>query len=207
MRFQTLTTLTLLPAAALAAPAPLDAEPAAAALAPNNVHIVGGSLLGSGCPSGPVDIRCDGSKTRLEIVFPEFSVKTGSGTQASDWRKNCKLTLNMEFDAGFQVSTRTTSLRGYAQLPSGASGQCSSTFDFTGASGSSTYTTDLDGPRQGSFEVTASANAQRWSSCGGTTAIMNVNTQCSISPTSQNAQITIGHSSRPVVVAIEWRRC
>lgn len=205
MKFPTLA-LGLLPAA-FAAPAasPLDAAPAT--LAPGNVRIIGASLLGTGCPSGPADVRCDASGTRLDIYFPEFSVKTGGGTQASDWRKNCKLTINMEFDAGFQVSTRTTSLRGYARLPSGASGQCSSTFDFTGGSSSANYVTELDGPREGSFEITSSASAQRWSSCGGTTAIMNVNTQCYISQTSQSAQITIGASYRPVGVQIEWRRC
>ena len=29
-------------------------------------------------------------------------IQTGPGTKAADWRKNCKLTLNLEFDEGFQ---------------------------------------------------------------------------------------------------------
>ena len=52
---------------------------------PSKVKIHGISLLGSGCPAG-------------------------SGTKAVDWRKNCKLTLNMEFDQGFQYVAPEVSL-------------------------------------------------------------------------------------------------
>lgn len=69
---------------------------------PQNVRVLGVSLLGSGCPAGSADVQIDATKTLLEVTFSEYIVQTGPDTRASDWRKNCKLTLNMAFDEGFQ---------------------------------------------------------------------------------------------------------
>lgn len=69
---------------------------------PSKVKIHGVSLLGSGCPAGSADIQVDATGTLFEATFSQYEVQTGPGTKAIDWRKNCKLTLNMEFDSGFQ---------------------------------------------------------------------------------------------------------
>ena len=69
---------------------------------PQSVRVLGVSLLGSGCPAGSADVQIDATKTLLEVTFSEYIIQTGPGTKAADWRKNCKLTLNLEFDEGFQ---------------------------------------------------------------------------------------------------------
>lgn len=73
--------------------------------APSKVKIHGVSLLGSGCPPGSADVQVDATGTLFEATFSEYQVQTGPGTQTIDWRKNCKLTLNMEFDHGYQYVT------------------------------------------------------------------------------------------------------
>jgi hypothetical protein len=73
-----------------------------AAAAPQGLKVVGASVLGSGCPYGTADVHADPSNTAFEIRLSDYVVKTGPGTMASDWRKNCKLTLNLQYDAGFQ---------------------------------------------------------------------------------------------------------
>jgi hypothetical protein len=83
----------------LAAAAPGAAAPRAA---PSKVKINGISLLGSGCPPGSADVQLDATGTLFEASFSAYEVQSGPGTLASDWRKNCKLTMNMEFDSGFQ---------------------------------------------------------------------------------------------------------
>lgn len=79
---------------------------AAAALqardAPSTVKIRGISLLGSGCPAGTADVQVDATGSLFEATFSQYEVETGPGTFPADWRKNCKLTINMEFDSGFQ---------------------------------------------------------------------------------------------------------
>ena len=88
--------LSLIP---LAAAAPGLGVPA---VVPQQVRVVGVSLLGSGCPAGTADVQIDATKTLMEVTFSEYIIQTGPGTKAADWRKNCKLTLNLEFDEGFQ---------------------------------------------------------------------------------------------------------
>ncbi len=70
--------------------------------APSYVKIKGVSLLGSGCPAGSADVQVDATGSLFEATFSEYEVETGPGTRPVDWRKNCKLTLNMEFESGFQ---------------------------------------------------------------------------------------------------------
>ena len=81
---------------------PVEPTETPPAQAPSQVRVNGISLLGSGCPPGTADVQIDATKTLMEITFSQYIVETGPLTRASDWRKNCKLTLNMEFDQGFQ---------------------------------------------------------------------------------------------------------
>jgi hypothetical protein len=69
---------------------------------PSSVKIHGVSLLGSGCPSGTADVQVDASGELFEATFSAYEIQTGPGTKAADWRKNCKLTMNLEFQRGFQ---------------------------------------------------------------------------------------------------------
>ncbi|KAK3366876.1 hypothetical protein B0T24DRAFT_534397 [Lasiosphaeria ovina] len=169
---------------------------------PQTVRVLGVSLLGSGCPAGSADVQIDGTKTLMEVTFSSYIVQTGPGTMAADWRKNCKLTLNLGFDEGFQFATMATDMTGFAQIPAGSHGTCSNTFDFTGVQGQTAFSTRLDGAREGPFTLHSDTDATSWSQCGGTTAIMNMNTQCNISPTQQQALIAI-----TVNVSVAWRRC
>jgi hypothetical protein len=190
----------------LAAAAPALVAPAAV---PQHVRVVGVSLLGSGCPAGSADVQIDATKTLMEVTFSEYIIQTGPGTRASDWRKNCKLTLNMEFDEGFQFSTLSTNMKGFAQIPAGARGQCTNVFDFTGVTGQASYVLSLPGEREGPFDLASDPDIISWSPCGGSTAIMNMNTQCNISPTQKQALIAVDRISGKITVniAINWRVC
>ncbi len=75
------------------------------AVVPQKVQVLGVSLLGSGCPVGSADVQIDATKTLIEVTFSKYIIQTGPGTKASDWRQNCKLTLNLAFDQGFQYDT------------------------------------------------------------------------------------------------------
>lgn len=176
---------------------------------PSKVKINGISLLGSGCPAGTADVQVDATGTLFEATFSTYEVQTGPGTQAVDWRKNCKLTINMEFDSGWQFSILDTDMRGFAQIPSGATGDCKNVFSFTGGQGSATYDLPLPGLKSGDFDLKSSPGIESWSPCGGSTAILNLNTQCSISPTYLPALIAVDSLSGKLTVkfATSWRHC
>jgi hypothetical protein len=82
-------------------------------------------------------------------------------------------------------------MSGFAQIPKGSRGLCTNTFDFTGIQGQSYYSIALAGEREGPFTLKANPDVVSWSPCGGTAAIMNMNTQCNISPTREAALIAV----------------
>ncbi|KAK0724417.1 hypothetical protein B0H67DRAFT_632102 [Lasiosphaeris hirsuta] len=176
---------------------------------PSTVTVKGVSLLGSGCPAGTADVQIDATGTLLEVTFSEYIIQTGPGTRASDWRKNCKLTINLAYNEGFQFATLATEMRGFAQIPKGSRGTCTNVFDFTGESGQTQYSISLPGEREGPFSLKADPDLVSWSPCGGTTAILNQNTQCNISPTQSQALIAVDRISGKITVSVslEWRKC
>jgi hypothetical protein len=95
-----------------------------------------------------------------------------------------------------RFSTLATDMKGFAQIPAGARGTCTNTFDFTGLQGQVNYAIVLEGAREGPFSLKANPDMASWSPCGGTTAIMNMNTQCNISPTQQQALIAVSLANR-----------
>ncbi|KAK4147421.1 uncharacterized protein C8A04DRAFT_24671 [Dichotomopilus funicola] len=192
------------------APVDTDADTDADAVAPSKLRVVGVSVLGSGCRAGTADVRVVSTKnTAIEIALSDYIVQTGPDTMAADWRKNCKLTLNLEYDAGFQLSTLKTTTQGFAHLPAGVNGQCRDTIDFTGDDREVSYGIALDGACDGAFSLSASPDIALWSACGGGTAILNVNTECWISPTEKRALIAVDSISSKLVVrvALQWRKC
>ncbi|EFY93840.1 hypothetical protein J3459_006294 [Metarhizium acridum] len=176
---------------------------------PSKVKIHGVSLLGTGCPAGTADVQVDATGTLFEATFSAYEVQTGPGTKAADWRKNCKLTLNMEFDSGFQFSILDTDMIGFAEIPQSANGQCSNVFSFTGNPQTVTYAIKLPGHFSGDFDLKSRAGIESWSPCGGSTAILNMNTACAITPTHLPALIAVDHISGKLRVkfAVQWRRC
>ncbi|KAK2601871.1 hypothetical protein QQS21_004557 [Conoideocrella luteorostrata] len=177
---------------------------------PEHVKIRGISLLGTGCPAGTADVQIDATGSLFEATFSAYEIETGPGTYPSDWRKNCKLTINMEFDSGFQFSVVDTNMIGFAEIPSGVNGQCINTYSFTGNGAEHVdYKLPLKGPYSGNFDLVSHPGIYSWSPCGGSTAILNMNTACNISPTSKPALIAVDHISGKLTVkiAVEWRSC
>jgi hypothetical protein len=95
-----------------------------------------------------------------------------------------------------RFSIMATDMLGFAEIPSGAKGTCKNTFSFTGQTSSGgidkvDFNLDLPGRYSGDFDLHADPGIFSWSPCDGSTAILNMNTQCSISPTSQSALIAV----------------
>ncbi|KAJ3495711.1 hypothetical protein NLG97_g3199 [Lecanicillium saksenae] len=177
---------------------------------PQYVRVVGVSVLGSGCPKDTADVQIDATGTLFEVTFSEYEVQTGPDTHPADWRKNCKLTINMEFTAGFQFSIVDTDMYGYAEIPAKVKGQCMNTYSFTGGGSDHVdFKLPLNGPYSGNFDLHSNPGISSYSPCGGSTAILNMNTACAISPTNLPALIAVDHISGVLTVKfhLEWRPC
>lgn len=68
----------------------------------DGVRIISMSAIGSGCPAGHAVAVLDATGTVFDIAFDQYTVSTGPGTELSDARKNCRVTMNVEFPAGWQ---------------------------------------------------------------------------------------------------------
>ncbi|RYP52332.1 hypothetical protein DL768_002482 [Monosporascus sp. mg162] len=185
------------------------AVPTTPAPAPEKVKVHSIALLGSGCPKGTADVTVDATGTLFEATFSKYIVETGKHTSASDWRKNCKLTINMEFDEGFQFSILETSMKGFAEIPKKAKGHCDNTFSFTGQKDAVRFGIDLKGHYSGDFDLYSDPAIIAWSPCGGSTAILNLNTQCNLNPTHLPALIAVDSVSGKLTVkfAVQWKYC
>lgn len=79
---------------------------------------------------------------------------------------------------------------GFAEIPAGANGQCTNTFSFTGNGAEHVdYKIGLKGHYSGNFDLQSRPGIYSWSPCGGSTAILNMNTACNINPTDKQALI------------------
>ncbi|RYO91608.1 hypothetical protein DL763_004923 [Monosporascus cannonballus] len=185
------------------------AVPTSPAPAPEKVKVHSVKLLGSGCPKGTADVTVDATGSLFEATFSEYIVQTGPKTKAADHRKNCKLTINMEFDSGFQFSILETSMKGFAQIAKGAHGRCTNTFSFTGQRDSVNFGLNLKGKYEGPFDLQTDPSIIAWSPCGGSTAILNMNTQCNLSPPNKEGLIAVDSVSGKLTVRfyVQWQKC
>lgn len=69
---------------------------------PEYVRIKDIKALGTGCPPGTSDVYVNPAGTQFDVTFSKYEIFTGPDSRASDARKNCKLTINLEYSAGYQ---------------------------------------------------------------------------------------------------------
>ena len=70
--------------------------------APGDVKIIGVTAIGSGCPVGHAFVNVDATGTIFDVAFDEYLVSVGPGSTASAARKNCRVSINLEFPEGMQ---------------------------------------------------------------------------------------------------------
>jgi hypothetical protein len=81
-----------------------SATPILVSVAPNikDVKIISISATGSGCPVGHAQVTVDATGTIFDIAFDQYTVTVGPGSGASDNRKNCRVSINLQFPSGYQ---------------------------------------------------------------------------------------------------------
>lgn len=70
--------------------------------APGEVKILNVTAIGSGCPAGHAYVNVDATASIFDVAFDEYIVAVGPGTSVSDSRKNCRISINLEFPSGYQ---------------------------------------------------------------------------------------------------------
>lgn len=70
--------------------------------APGEIKIINVTAIGSGCPAGHAYINVDATGTIFDVAFDEYIVSAGPGSSVSDSRKNCRISINLQFPSGYQ---------------------------------------------------------------------------------------------------------
>ncbi|KAL2267962.1 hypothetical protein VTJ83DRAFT_5239 [Remersonia thermophila] len=202
MRF--LTGLTLVGAAVAAV---IDRSLAVAAPKPGDIKILNVSAIGSGCPAGHAYVNVDATGTIFDVAFDQYIVEAGPGTSVADSRKNCRISINLQFPQGYQFSIIETRFQGYASLAAGQTGTCRAGYTFAGDNSQEVvFQKNLASPYEDNYNLLAGVGIESFSPCGRTTAILNVNSEIRITPinTPSRGVMTV---SAPQTVKLAWRQC
>lgn len=69
---------------------------------PSEIKILNVTAIGSGCPAGHSYVNVDATRTIFDVGFDQYIVTAGPGAGASDSRKNCRISINLQFPSGYQ---------------------------------------------------------------------------------------------------------
>jgi hypothetical protein len=70
--------------------------------APSEIKILDVTAIGSGCPAGHAVVNVDSTRTIFDVAFDQYIVAAGPGSSVSDSRKNCRISINLQFPSGYQ---------------------------------------------------------------------------------------------------------
>lgn len=152
------------------------------AQAPSSVTIRNISYNGSGCPIGSVAQNVSPDNKAFTLTFSDYIAEVGPGIDLNASRKNCQLTVDLQFPSGWQFAIATFDYRGYASLDSGVEGTQKSSYYFQGMGQTGNFQTTYRGPRDADYQFrdTIGLASMVWSPCGATRAL-NINTQVRVS--------------------------
>ncbi|KAF2868811.1 hypothetical protein BDV95DRAFT_597125 [Massariosphaeria phaeospora] len=165
---------------------------------------------GSGCPQGSVDIDYTDSKV-LPIYFNrEFTAKVGPGVAPDQSRKNCQLSIALQFSPGYQYAVYSADYSGWGDLDSGVRGVVRANYYFSGEQDQAASTLALNGPFNGRYSKHDDVAVSVWSPCGSEAAL-NVNAEVALTPMggSQSGTLVATKESARFThsVFIKWRQC
>jgi len=194
-------------AAALLATSTLFAQ------APSTVTIRSITHNGSGCPIGSVAQNIASDNKAFTLTFSDYIAEVGPDVSLKESRKNCQLTIDLQFPQGYQFAVATFDYRGYASLDRGVEGTQKSSYYFQGMGKTGSFSTTYRGVKDGDFQFrdTVPMESVIWSPCGASRAL-NINTQVRVSNRSNSrgrGLMTIDSIDGAVVhkYGLMWRRC
>lgn len=178
--------------------------------APRWATLRGISYAGSGCPAGSVQIGVPVSGD-LSLIFDDtLHAAAGPGLPVTERRKNCQLTIDLDYPGGWQYAVESAALNGFAALEPRTSGTAKASFYFQGQLPTAVVEGTLYGPAYRSFSVFDDLYGHTvWSPCDARRGL-NMNLQVRVHTASQGAQasMTLGDRAGPAsLVALKWRRC
>jgi Domain of unknown function (DUF4360) len=112
------------------------------------------TVNGSGCPAGTAAIAVSPDNTAFTVTYSQYIAQVGVGALATDWRKNCQLSLAVHVPSGFTYAVAEADYRGFASLMGGATSLERANYYFQGMPQTTQVTHNFSGPLADDWQAT-----------------------------------------------------
>ncbi|MBB5956918.1 hypothetical protein FHS29_003511 [Saccharothrix tamanrassetensis] len=204
--------LTTLAAAALAMSSLVPTGGVAELSPPDYVRVDVLTVNGSGCPAGTAAVAPSEDRTTFTVTYSQFLAQAGAGSEPTDFRKNCQLTLQLSYPQGFTFGITQADYRGFAHLQAGATGLEQGNYYFSGMSPTARKPHTYHGPLSDNWQATDSTqwDAIVYAPCGER-RLFNVNTELRVTAGSSRGNSFMVMDSTDSNVStryhFSWKRC
>lgn len=136
------------------------------------------TVLGSGCPAGTSAVAVAPDNTAFTVTYSSYLAQVGVGSAATDFRKNCQLSIVVHVPQGFTYGISEADYRGFAALEKGATGVEKASYYFQGYPQTTAMSHSFAGPWSDNWEGTDITDVAQvvYAPCG-TQRNFNINTE------------------------------
>jgi hypothetical protein len=184
---------------------------AAAAVAAPKITLQVTAAAGSGCAPGTPLVVANSDNSGFRIKYDDFVATTGGGAPVTDRRKNCQIGVLVSFPAGWTFAVAKADYRGRAKLASGATGLQQTSYYWQGDSEGSSTEQTFTGPLNTYWDTTDAAPVLAYAPCGGTQAILNINTELRLNPGTSTSVSTLSMKTSDgdvdTLFNLDWQQC
>ncbi|KAJ8113066.1 hypothetical protein OPT61_g4724 [Boeremia exigua] len=179
---------------------------------PGQVKILKVGTGGTGCPQGTVNTIISDDQSVVTLIYDSYVASIGPSVALTEQRKNCQLTLELQYPGGFQYSVLSADYRGYANIEKGITGTLKSTYYFAGLAPQTSTEYTFTGPVTGDYlkHDEADSTSVVMSPCGST-SMLNINSQVRLTSTNSKASGLLTTDSTDLkfkqVVYVQWKKC
>lgn len=167
----------------------------------------------------------------MTLLYDTYVASIGPNIAVTEQRKNCQLTIELQYPGGFQYSVLSADYRGYANIEKGITGTLKSTYYFAGLQPQvrsplpHIYYTAIINTKQSSTDYTftgpvtgdylkhdeADSTSVVMSPCGSKGNLLNINSQIRLTSTNSKATGLLTTDSTDLkfkqVVYVQWKKC
>src|SRR3712207_3571069 len=104
------------------------------------------TINGSGCKKGTAEVAVAPDNTAFTVTYSDYLAQVGVDAGATDWRKNCQISVLVNVPQGFTYAIARADYRGFASLAKGASAQQQAKYYFQGTPETTESVFKLNGP-------------------------------------------------------------
>jgi hypothetical protein len=182
---------------------------------PDKILIEPVTVNGSGCPSGTTAVAASEDNTAFTVTYSDYLAQVGVGSQPTDFRKNCQLSLRVTIPQGFTYAIARADYRGYAYLENGAGALERASYYFQGSPITTRRDHRFRGPYDNNWQASDVTEVGKlvWAPCGER-HLFNINTELRVNagtsdPATTTSFMTMDSTDASVstVYHLSWKEC